>query len=70
MSRTEKAELGERRTNTKSRAILSSLVFAIVLMMFPVASGAIVVMNGMDAIRSYWLQGAFMMLSISVPAIL
>lgn len=48
---------------------MSSLVFAIVLMMFPVASGAIVVMNGMDAIRSYWLQGAFMMLSISVPAI-
>jgi len=55
--------------NLKSRAMLSSLVFAIVLMIFPVASGAIVVMNGMDAIQSYWLQGAFMMLSISVPAI-
>lgn len=55
--------------NLKLRAVLSSLAFAIVLMMFPVASGAIVVMNGMDAIQSYWLQGVFMMLSISVPAI-
>lgn len=58
-----------KRKNTKLRAILSSLVFSIVLMIFPVASGVIVVMNDMDAIQSYWLQGAFMMLSISVPAI-
>jgi hypothetical protein len=38
-------------------------------MIFPVASGVIVVMNDMDAIQGYWLQGVFMMLSISVPAI-
>ncbi len=38
-------------------------------MIFPVASGVIVVMKDMDAIQSYWLQGVLMMLSISVPAI-
>jgi membrane protease YdiL (CAAX protease family) len=59
----------EKRKNTKLRAVLSSLIFSIVLMIFPVASGVIVVMNDMDAIQSYWLQGVSMMLSISVPAI-
>ena len=61
--------IDEKRENTKLRAMLSSLMFSIVLMIFPVASGVIVVMNDMDAIQSYWLQGAFMMSSISVPAI-
>lgn len=61
--------IDEKSKNTKLRSVLSSLVFAIVLMMFPVASGVIVVMNDMDAIQGYWLQGVFMMLSISVPAI-
>lgn len=54
---------------TKLRTLISSLIFSIVLMIFPVASGVIAVMNDMDAIQSYWLQGVFMMLSISVPAI-
>jgi len=61
--------MDEKRKNTKLRSVLSSLVFSIVLMIFPVASGVIVVMNDMDAIQGYWLQGVFMMLSISVPAI-
>lgn len=61
--------IDEKGKNTKLRAMLSSLIFSIVLMIFPVASGVIVVMNDMDAIQSYWLQGVFMMLSISVPAI-
>lgn len=61
--------IDEKRKNAKLRAMLSSLIFSIVLMIFPVASGVIVVMNDMDAIQSYWLQGVFMMLSISVPAI-
>jgi len=61
--------MDEKRKNTKLRSVLSSLVFAIVLMMFPVASGVIVVVNDMDAIQGYWLQGVFMMLSISVPAV-
>jgi membrane protease YdiL (CAAX protease family) len=59
----------EKRKNTKLRAMLSSLIFSIILMIFPVASGVIVVINDMDAIQSYWLQGIFMMLSILVPAI-
>lgn len=59
----------EKRKNVKFRAMLSSLIFSLVLMIFPVASGVIVVMNDMDAIQSYWLQGVFMMLSVSVPAI-
>ncbi len=61
--------IDEKRKNTKSRAMLSSLIFSIVLVIFPVASGVIVVVNDMDAIQSYWLQGVLMMLSISVPAI-
>jgi membrane protease YdiL (CAAX protease family) len=61
--------IDEKRENAKLRAVLSALVFSIILMIFPVASGVIVVMNDMDAIQSYWLQGVFMMLSISVPAI-
>ena len=61
--------IDEKRKSTKLRVILISLIFSIVLMIFPVASGMIVVMNDMDAIQSYWLQGVFMMLSISVPAI-
>ena len=42
----------DRRKNKKSklRAILSSLVFSVSLMIFPVTSGVIVVINGMDAI--------------------
>jgi hypothetical protein len=61
--------IDEKRKNTKSRAMLSSLIFSIVLVIFPVASGVIVVVNDMDAIQSYWLQGVLMMLSISVPTI-
>lgn len=61
--------IDEKRKNTKLRALLSSLIFSVVLMIFPVASGVIVVMNDMDAIQGYWLQGVFMMLSVSVPAI-
>lgn len=59
----------DNRENTKFRALLSSLLFSIVLMIFPVASGVIVVMNNMDALHSYLLQGVFMMLSILVPVI-
>lgn len=61
--------IDEKRKNTKLRALVSSLIFSIVLMIFPVASGVIAVMNNMNAIQNYWLQGVFMMISISVPAI-
>ena len=59
----------EKNKKSKLRAILSSLVFSVILMIFPVTSGVIVVMNGMDAIQSYWMQGVFMMLSIAVPVV-
>ena len=59
----------EKIKSAKLRALISSLVFSVILMIFPVASGVIVVMNGMDAIQSYWMQGVFMMLSIVVPII-
>jgi hypothetical protein len=61
--------MDEKRNNTKLGTVLTSLIFAIVSMVFPAASGVIVVMNDMDAIQGYWLQGVFMMLSISVPAV-
>lgn len=51
----------------KSRALLSSLIFSIVLMIFPVASGVIVTINNMDVPQSYWVQGAFMLVSVAVP---
>lgn len=53
----------------KSRMILSSIMFSIVLMIFPVASGVIVSINNIDAPQSYWVQGAFMLISIAVPVI-
>ena len=59
----------EKNKKSKLRAILSSLVFSVILMIFPVTSGVIVVMNGMDAIQSYWMQGVFMMLSMAVPVV-
>jgi len=59
----------EKNKKSKFRAILSSLVFSVILMIFPVTSGVIVVMNGMDAIQSYWMQGVFMMLSMAVPVV-
>ena len=43
----------EKGKNAELRAMASSLIFSIVLMIFPVASGVIVVMNDMDAIHSY-----------------
>ena len=54
---------------TKLRTLISSLILSIVLMIFPVVSSVIVVINGIDTLHSYWLQGVFMILSISVPAI-
>lgn len=61
--------IDEKRKSTKLRAVLNSLIFSIVLMIFPVASGVVVVINGIDALRSYCIQGVFMMLSIAVPVI-
>jgi membrane protease YdiL (CAAX protease family) len=58
----------EERKSTKIGTIFSSLIFSIVLMIFPVASGVIAVISGIDTIQGYWIQGIFMMSSITVPA--
>ena len=60
---------GEKINSTKLRALISSLIFSIILMIFPVVSGAIVVINGIEILQSYLIQGFFMMLSIAVPVI-
>lgn len=59
----------DKKKNTKLRVISSALIFSIFLMIFPVASGVIVAINDIDTLKSYWIQGIFMMLSITVPAI-
>ena len=61
--------IDEKRKRSKLRAVLSSLIFSIAMMIFPVVSGAIVVINGIDTLQSYCIQGVFMMLSIVVPVI-
>lgn len=56
-----------KRKNMKSRAVLRSLLFSIIIMVFPVASGIIVTVNNIDVPQRYWVQGAFMLGSIAVP---
>ena len=60
---------GEKINSTKLRAFISSLIFSIILMIFPVISGAIVVINSIEILQGYLIQGFFMMLSIAVPII-
>lgn len=60
---------GEKINSTKLRALISSLIFSIILMIFPVVSGAIVVINSIEILQGYLIQGFFMMLSIAVPII-
>ena len=56
-----------KEKNKKVREVLFSFVLAIVLMIFPVASGIIVTVNNINMPQMYWVQGAFMLASISVP---
>lgn len=58
-----------RRKSTKLRAVLSALILSILLIIFPVVSGVVVVINGIDTLRGYWIQGVFMLLSLAVPVI-
>lgn len=57
------------KKNAKLGALFSAFIFSIFLMIFPVASGVIVSINKMDTLKGYWVQGIFMMLSITVPAL-
>lgn len=60
---------GDKMKNTKLMAVFSAFIFSIVLMIFPVVSGVIVTINDMDTLNSYWVQGIFMMMSLTVPAL-
>ncbi len=51
----------EEVKRSRIKALLSSLVFSVILMIFPVISGVIVTINRMDTLRGYYLQGIFMM---------
>lgn len=44
------------------------LLLSLVMMLFPVVSGVLAVVSGLVPPRQYWLQGAFMLLSLLVPA--
>jgi membrane protease YdiL (CAAX protease family) len=59
----------EEIRSTRLRTLMSSLIFSIILMVFPVVSGAIVVINSIEILQGYLIQGVFMMLSIAVPVI-
>lgn len=55
------------KRNMKPRAVLSSFIFSIILMIFPVVSGIIVTVYNIDIPQRYWIQGVFMLFSITVP---
>lgn len=53
----------------KSKSILLSIVWTIVILIFPVVSGVIVVVFKMNQIETFLIQGCFMLLSLTIPAI-
>ncbi len=53
----------------KAKAIIFSLIWAVIVIAFPVASGVIVVVSKADAISSRLVQTAFMCLSMIIPFI-
>ena len=58
-----------KKRSTQRRAVFSAFLFSIVLVIFPVASGVIVATNHMGTLQGYWVQGAFMVLSLVGPAV-
>lgn len=53
----------------KTKSILLSIVWTIVILIFPVASGVIAVVFKMNRIETFMIQGCFMLLSLTIPAI-
>ncbi|UUX34807.1 CPBP family intramembrane glutamic endopeptidase [Fundicoccus culcitae] len=53
----------------KVKTLLICLGFSLTLMLFPVVSAVIIVVNQLDRIQGFWLQGLFMLLSMIVPLI-
>jgi membrane protease YdiL (CAAX protease family) len=54
---------------TKSKSVIFSILWAVVVIAFPVASGVIVVVSKADATASRLIQAAFMYASISIPLV-
>jgi membrane protease YdiL (CAAX protease family) len=54
---------------TKSRSVIYSILWAVIVIAFPVASGVIVVASKADATASRLIQAAFMYASIVVPLV-
>ena len=52
---------------TKSRSVIYSILWAVIVVAFPVASGVLVVVSKADATASRLIQAAFMYASIVVP---
>ena len=53
----------------KTKAIIFSFLWAVIVIAFPVASGVIVVVSKTDAISSRLIQTAFMCMSMIIPFI-
>src|ERR1035437_8699549 len=52
---------------TRSKSVISSILWALIVIAFPVASGVIVVASKADATSSRLIQAAFMYASIVIP---
>src|SRR5664280_3919622 len=52
---------------TKSRSVVFSVIWAVIVIAFAVASGVIVVVSKADATASRLIQAAFMYASIAIP---
>jgi membrane protease YdiL (CAAX protease family) len=53
--------------STKSKSVVSSILWAVIVIAFPVTSGVIVVASNADATASRLIQAAFMYASIVIP---
>lgn|SRR5665213_267931 len=54
---------------TKSKSVISSILWAVIVIAFPVASGVIVVASKVDPTASRLIQAAFMYASIVIPLV-
>jgi membrane protease YdiL (CAAX protease family) len=54
---------------TKSKSVISSILWAVVVLVFPVASGIIVVVSKADTTASRLIQAAFIYASLSIPLV-
>src|SRR5664279_6654548 len=54
---------------TKSRSVIYSILWAVIVIAFPVASGVIVVVSKADPTASRLIQAAFIYASIVVPLV-